>query len=131
MVFLTGKSEDSQREIKEFMARYECFSRATQPEISLLLCATEALELSGFKVRSAKGASISLIDAAPVQRIRERVVVQLDQTKNDAGLAELQCVVCNEAIATSKQNPCRDVFDILIQLFNNHPGVELDCLVLQ
>jgi len=113
------------------MARYECFSRATQPEISLLLCATEALELSGFKVRSVKGASTSLIDAAPVQRIRDRVVVQLDQTKNDAGLAELQCVVCNEAIATSKQNPCRDVFDILIQLFNNHPGVELDCLALQ
>ncbi len=131
MVFLTGKSEGSQRAIKEFMARYECFSRATQPEISLLLCATEALELSGFKVRSAKGASTSLIDGATVQRIRDRVVVQLDQTKNDSGLAELQCVVCNEAIATSKQNPCRDVFDILIQLFNNHPGVKLDCLVLQ
>ena len=72
-----------------------------------------------------------VFDVAPVQRIRERVVVQLDQSKNDAGLAELQCVVCNEAIATSKQNPCRDAFDILIQLFKNHPGVELDCLALQ
>ena len=128
MVFLMGKSEDCQTAVEQFMARYECFSRATQPEISLLVCATEALELSGFKVRSAKGASTSLIDAAPVQRIRDRVVVQLDQSKNEAGLAELQCVVCNEAIATSKQNPCRDVFDILIQLFKNHPGVELDCL---
>lgn len=128
MVFLKSKSEGSQTATEQIVARYECFSKATQPEISLLLCATEALKLRGFKVRIANGASTSLIDAAPVKRIRDRVVVQLDQSKNDAGLAELQCVVCNEAIATSKQNPCLDAFDILIQLFKNHPGVELDCL---
>ena len=49
MVFLMGKSESSKTAFEQFVARYECFSRATQPEISLLVCATEALELSGFK----------------------------------------------------------------------------------
>ena len=109
------------------MARYECFSRSGQGGDSLITPATKALEQIGFKVRSSAEGSISLIETAPVQRLRDRVLVQMDQTPNN----ELQCVVSNEAIATSKHNPCLAAFQTLINSLNSLQGVEVDCPVLQ
>jgi hypothetical protein len=51
----------------------------------------------------------------------------MDQTPNN----ELQCVVSNEAIATSKHNPCFAAFQTLINTLNSLQGVEVDCPVLQ
>ena len=50
------------------MARFECFSRTQRPDMDLLPIATEALQSQGFKVRSAIGESISLVDSQPVKR---------------------------------------------------------------
>jgi hypothetical protein len=113
------------------MARYECLIRAVVANIYLLPSATKALESNGFKVRSAYGDYVSLTESKSVQRLRDRVTVQIDQNQNPAGLIELQCVVSNEAIATSQTNPCRDTFELLVQIFSGMAGVEVNCPVLQ
>ena len=107
------------------MARYECFSR-TQDGAMLLPLATKALESEGFKLRSALGESVSLIDMKPSKRLRDRVVVVLDQNRSGDGRADLQCVVSNEAIAGSGNNRCLDTFKQLVNLFTALPGVEVD-----
>jgi len=106
------------------MARYECFSRAEDGAM-LLPVATKALESEGFKLRSAIGESVSLIDMTPSKRLRDRVVVVLDQNRSEDGRAELQCVVSNEAIAGSGSNRCLDTFEQLLNLFSALPGVEV------
>ena len=81
------------------MARFECFSRTQRSDMDLLPIATEALQSQGFKVRSAIGESISLVDSQPVKRLRDRAIVLLDQHTNPDGQRELQCVISNDSIS--------------------------------
>ena len=108
------------------MARYECFSRSQQIEVDLLPLAREALESQGFKVRSALGESLSMIDTQPVRRLRERTVVILDQNRTHSGNAELQCVITNEAISSGPDCRCRNAFEHLLGCLHNAPYVEVE-----
>lgn len=107
------------------MARYECFTRSTGAEDRLLPIARQALEGEGFKILSELGDSMRLVDGRPARRLRERVVVVLDE-RRQADCRELQCVVSNEAIAGSGDNRCRDSFDNLVTLFRSLPGVVVE-----
>jgi hypothetical protein len=105
------------------MARYECFIRSIEPNQNLLQVATKALEAEGFKVRSSLVTSVSLIDAGPVKRMRERVVVQLDENRCISGFSELQCVLINESISSGPNCRALTTFENLRKLLQNLPNV--------
>ena len=107
------------------MARYECFTRSTGAADRLLPIARQALEGQGFKILFELGDSMRLVDGRPARRLRERVVVVLDERRQADG-HELQCVVSNEAIPGSGSNRCLDSFNNLVTLFRNLPGVEVE-----
>ena len=107
------------------MARYECFTRSTGAEDRLLPIASQALERQGFKILFELGDSMRLVDGQPTRRLRERVVVVLDERRQPEG-HELQCVVSNEAIPGRANNRCRDSFDNLVTLFRSLPGVVVE-----
>ena len=108
------------------MARFECFSRTQRPDMDLLPIATEALQSQGFKVRSAIGESISLVDSQPVKRLRDRAVVLLDQHTNRDGQRELQCVISNDSISRSPDCRCHGVFRQLLGQFEAMPDVVVE-----
>lgn len=107
------------------MARYECFSRSTTAGDRLLPIARQALEGQGFKILSELGDSMRLVDGRPARRLRDRVVVVLDERRQADG-HELLCVVSNEAIPGSGDGRCRDSFNNLVALFRGLPGVEVE-----
>ena len=108
------------------MARYECFSRTQQTDQELLSLAKEALESQGFKVRSVMGDSLSMIDTQPVKRLRDRVVVILDQNRTTSGSQELQCVMSNEAITNGADCRCKDAFNFLLGQLHAVPDVQVE-----
>ena len=108
------------------MARFECFSRTQRPDMDLLPIATEALQSQGFKVRSAIGESLSLVESQPVKRLRDRAVVLLDQHTNPDGQRELQCVISNDSISSSPDCRCHGVFRQLLGQFEAMPDVVVE-----
>ena len=108
------------------MARYECFSRTQQTDQELLPLAKEALESQGFKVRSVMGDSLSMIDTQPVKRLRDRVVVILDQNRTTSGSQELQCVMSNEAITNGADCRCKDAFNFLLGQLHAVPDIQVE-----
>ena len=105
------------------MARFECFTRSIDQNQALLPVATKALEAEGFKVRSSLDTSVSLIDAGPVKRMRERVVVQLNENRCINGFSELQCVFSNESISSGPNCRALTSFQYLLEMLQNLPNV--------